>query len=603
MTIVRKSERKLFILLSVIVGFYVLLRAYFFPILGDEVATFFMYVQTDRILPPDIAWDANNHILNSLLIRLSYLLFGPNVFALRLPNLLFVPLYFIYVYKTGKLIQNIIVRWTFFVAMLGTHFVIEYMGYARGYGMSLVLLTGAVWYLIVSLQKFKLSDVIKSLVFALLAVSANLNLIITVLLIFGLLIIFSVVNYKKLRPGEIVLLLVMFVLGCLAVWFFADYSFTLLEKGRLYCGSADGFWDNTILSLLTVVYNIVPAFFGFYFIGIILLSVFVFAFLLWKNRESFRKPAPGLIFLALIAGNIIAAFAMHYLFGVLYQEGRIAIYYLPLLIGLATFTVDRLVKLKGSRFAIALFPIWLLPLFSIGQISFVSSTHDSTPYVPYSFFSEISSSVKQGECPPTVAGIHRRKLVWSYYNYLSGGKMNPTLFSDYPVLYADYLMYNFNDREKPLQLFDEIDYDESSGLSLMKRKTEPQKSVLLVDSIKRAPLTLKKEYFKILQIPVDTVRRTALLVNFDFEIESNAVPFEGTIVCELRDSIGTRTHYEAINLDQMHPVWSSKSNKVYNSLLLPLKDNNSTSLLIYFWNKRKVEYRILKGRSVISSLR
>jgi hypothetical protein len=222
--------------------------------------------------------------------------------------------------------------------------------------------------------------------------------------------------------------------------------------------------------------------------------------------------------------------------------------------------------------------------------------------VPYSFFSEVSSSVEPGEFPPVVAGVHKRKLVWSYFNYLSGGKMNPILFSDDPVLYAGYLMYNFDGREKPVQMYDEIDYDESSGLSLMRRKTEPQKSVLVMDSIREIPLTLDKEYFRILQIPVDTVEQTALLVYFDFEIESNAVPFEGTIVCELRDSTGARTYYDAINLDQMHPVWNSESNKVFNSLLLPLEDENSAVLLIYFWNKRKVDYRILKGRSVVLSL-
>ena len=596
-------EKRIFILLSVIVGFYILLRAVYFPVFTDEVATFFMYVQTGRIFPPDIAWDANNHFLNSILVRASYLLFGPSIFALRLPNLLFVPLYFYYVYKTGRLIQDNVVRWTFFSAMVGTHFVIEYLGYARGYGMSLALLTGAVWYLIKALQKFKTTDVVKSLLFAILAISANLNLIITFILIFGLLVVCFVVNFRELRIGGRVLVITVFVISGLSLWFFTDYSFTLLEKGRLYCGSSDGFWDNTILSLSAIVYSKVHIVFALYFAGMIVLSALVYAYLLWIKRELPERPSPGVVFLVLITGNIFAALAMHYLFGVLYQEDRIAIYYIPLFIGLASFTLDQLIKLKGRYLVFGLLPIWLLPFFSLEQISLVKSSHDSTPYVPYSFFSEVSSSVEPGKFPPVVTGVHKRKLVWSYFNYLSGGKMNPILFSDDPVLYAGYLMYNFDEREKPLQLYDEIDFDESSGLSLMKRKTEPQKSVLIVDSIKRIPLTLNKEYFKILQIPVDTVRRTALLVNFDFEIESDAVPFEGTFVCELRDSTGARTYYDAINLDQMHPVWNSESDKVYNSLLLPLRDNNSTSLLIYFWNKRKVEYRILKGRSDVSYLR
>ncbi len=595
-------EKRIFILLSVITGFYILLRAIYFPVFTDEVATFFMYVQTGRIFPPDIAWDANNHFLNSVLVRISYLLFGPSVFALRLPNLLFVPVFFYYVYKTGGLIGNSIVRWTFFTAMLGTHFVIEYFGCARGYGMSLALLSGSVWYLIRSLQEFKPADIVKSLLFSILAVSANLNLIITFLLTLGLLMVYFVVNFGRLRSGGKLLIIAMFLLSSLSLLFFADYSFTLLEKGRFYCGSSDGFYENTILSLAAIVYSKAHIIFALSFVGTIVLSIAVYAYLFWKKRELPERQSPGLVFLVLITGNIFAAVAMHYLFDVLYQEDRIAIYYIPLFTGLSVFTVDRLVELKGKRVVFVLFPVWLLPVFGLWQVNPVKSSHDITPYVPYSFFSEISSEVNPGDFPPIVAGVHKRKLVWSYFNYLSGGKMNPILYSEEPVLYADYLMYNFDEREMPVRLYNEINYDENSGLSLLKRKTEPRKSIIVEDSVRELPLLLNKEYFKILQIPVDTVRRTALLVCFDFEIESMAAPFEAVFVCELRDSTGAITYYDAINLDQMHQVWNPNSNKVYNSLLLPLENENSVTLLIYFWNKRKVNCRILKGRSVVLSL-
>ncbi len=181
--------------------------------------------------------------------------------------------------------------------------------------------------------------------------------------------------------------------------------------------------------------------------------------------------------------------------------------------------------------------------------------------------------------------------------------MNPILFSDDPVLYADYLMYDFSKREKPEKLFIETDYDENSGLSLMKRKTPLKKSVLFENIVENVPLTLHKEYFKIANVPVDTVRCNAILVNMDFEIVSEVIPFELVIVCELRDSTGAKIQYETLDMDQMHPVWNATTNKIHHSLMLSPVQRNPASFLIYFWNKRKVEYRILQGRSVVSSLR
>ncbi len=599
MAIEQNFGKKIYILLSVVVGIYILLRAVYFPVLNDEVATFFMYVQTGRFLPPDIAWDANNHILNSALTRVTYLLFGPSIFALRLPALLFVPVYFYYVYKTGSLIRHSVVRWAFYLSMIGTHYIISYLGYSRGYGMSLVLLTVSAWYLINTVQAFKVPTVFKTLVFAFLAVSANLNLIITYLIIFGLLVFYSILNLRRLRIGEIFLLLFVFLFGGLGIWFFTDYSFTLLEKGRFYCGSADGFWDNTVLSLAALVFNNLAFFFALYFVAIIILSVIVNLVSFLKKWEDFKKPSPGFLFLILIIGNIVAAYAMHLLFGVLYQEDRTAMYYLPLFFGLAGFTVDLIVQQKGKLYLFILLPLFFLPVFSLSKISLVQSYYDSVPYVPYSFFEEVSSSTKPEEYPPTVAGIHKRKLVWAYYNYLSGGIMNPVLFSDEPVMYADYLMYDFDEREKPLELYDEIKYDEHSGLSLMKRRLPLTKVVLSDIAIKKVPLSLNKEYYGIAKIPIDTLDCNALSVCFDFEIESETVPFEGTIVCELRDSAGATIHYEAINLDQMRAVWKPGSNTIHHTLLLSPVPQNSVLLQVYFWNKRKVDYQILKGKTVV----
>ncbi|NOX47460.1 MAG: hypothetical protein GXO89_10850 [Chlorobi bacterium] len=595
-------DKKLFILLSVAVWAYIWLRAAFVPILSDEVATFFMYVQTGRFFPPDMAWDANNHILNSALARIGYLLFGPSAIGLRLASVLFAPVYFFFVFKIGDLTKNSFVRWAFYLAMMTTHFIVEFFSYSRGYGMSLALLTGAIWFLIRSVQNPKLESVIKTLVFTILAVSANLNLFQTSLVIFGVLFLVSIVNLRKLRTAEVFFMFFfIFFLGGLSTWFFADYSLHLLDEGRLYYGSGDGFWQNTILSLSALVYGKAQVLFAVYFLLMIILSVIGFVFFLKNNKSFFQNPSPGSVFLILILGNMVAAFFLYYLFGVNFQEDRTAIYYLPLFFGLAGFVVDYLVQRKGKWVLLLLIPLYFLPAFSLGKTSLVRSSYDRMPYVPKSFFEEVSSSVKDGDFPPVVAGIHKRKQVWAWFNYLSGGKMNPVLFSDEPVLSADYLIYDFEKKEKPEGLYDEILYDENSGLSLMKRKTPVKKNVLLEKVVSNTPLVFSGEYLNLLRTNIDTLSSRGLLVEFDFEIESNTIPFEGVIVCEIRNSVGKKIKSEALDLDQMQPEWNKEANSIHHSLLLSPITDSSSSLLVYIWNKRKEEFRFVRGEVLVYS--
>ncbi len=600
MAIEQNYEKKIYILLSLVVGIYILLRAVYFPVFTDEIATFFMYVQPGRIFPPDIAWDTNNHILNSLLVRWSYLLFGPSIFALRLPELLFFALYCYYVYKMGTFIRNSVVRWSFYVSMLATHYILEYMALSRGYGMSLALLTASLWYLLNTMRSYSVADAFRTIIFAILAVSANLNLIISLLIIFFILLLFYFLNFKTHTRKRHLLSIPVFIIGISGIWFFLWYSFTLLGKGRVFGGAETGLWDGTIMSLSKIVYNWFPALFAIFFTALFILFSVYYLFSIKKDWKDIVNNSYGIVFIVIIFGNLFSGFAMHHLLGTSYQEGRLAIYYIPLLYGSVAFSVDEIAGKKGKAILFSLAPLWFIPLFSGGQVSLQSSNHDKTPYVPYSFFSEIYSSVKPGDFPPTiVTEDHKRKLVWSYYNYLTGGKMNPMLHREKLDTFADYLLCDFDRWENTTTLYNEIDYNESSGFRLMKRKKSVGKHLILVDSLRNIPVISKKEYLKIIRLSIDSLNPTGLLVEFDFRFESEAVPFEGTIVCEIRDSTGARLNYEAINFDQLHPVWNEENNIIHHSLLLSPVRRNSKILLIYFWNKRKVICRILYGRTNI----
>ena len=125
---------------------YLILRAIYTPILHDEIATFYYYIQTGIYFPPKAHWDANNHILNSMLSNWSFQVFGSEPWALRLPNVLTFPIYFLFSWKLVEKLQHVGVRWGAFLALVMSHYVFEYFGETRGYGLSMAFLVAGLFY-------------------------------------------------------------------------------------------------------------------------------------------------------------------------------------------------------------------------------------------------------------------------------------------------------------------------------------------------------------------------------------------------------------------------------------------------------------------------
>ena len=97
----------------------------------------------DRFIAPAwtqtlAAFDANNHVLNTLLVRISTARIHVSEFTMRMPSLLFGPLFLMAAYRIAR-------RWfgsgTMFLVVLGlvtlNPLVVDAMSEARGYGMAL----------------------------------------------------------------------------------------------------------------------------------------------------------------------------------------------------------------------------------------------------------------------------------------------------------------------------------------------------------------------------------------------------------------------------------------------------------------------------------
>jgi uncharacterized membrane protein len=96
-----------------------------------------------------IVYNASNHVLHTLLCRLSVQALGLSELTLRLPSLLGGLVYLTFVYKLCRhLFRN---QWTFLLAVAAlilNPFIMDYLSAARGYGMALGFFTAALYFVI-----------------------------------------------------------------------------------------------------------------------------------------------------------------------------------------------------------------------------------------------------------------------------------------------------------------------------------------------------------------------------------------------------------------------------------------------------------------------
>lgn len=114
---------------------WVVVRACVQSVTIDEADTYLFFVRG----PGAAYWQpgANNQLLNSMLMRLTTLIFGSSALTLRLPALIGAALYIAAVYGLVRLItERKALQWALFVCLTCSPFVMDYLVAARGYGLA-----------------------------------------------------------------------------------------------------------------------------------------------------------------------------------------------------------------------------------------------------------------------------------------------------------------------------------------------------------------------------------------------------------------------------------------------------------------------------------
>jgi len=301
---------------------YIVVRAFFIPLAYDEAWTIVHLVPTWVF---DAGTIANNHFLNTFLIKLSSFIFGDSVFVDRLPNVL---AFLVYAYFSYKIVSTRLSIWmgtACFVALLSNPFLIDYFSVARGYGLSIACMMASLYYGLENIKEYSRSTLTKSLVWASFSVFAIFSMvyfwmILAIALNFVVFLQQNKETFKESVKRSFKIGLILFPL------------LRLIIGGHLYHGGENNLFSDTLVTFINhslyyysgdhpfvqlIAWGVVATFF------VVVLLSFYYRRAIVSNKSFFLFIFLGLLLLITVA---------HYLGGVRYPIDRNAIFFYPLFV-------------------------------------------------------------------------------------------------------------------------------------------------------------------------------------------------------------------------------------------------------------------------------
>jgi len=244
-------------------------RAHALSFTHDESLSYLFHVSRSYgsiLLDADTA---NNHLLNTLLMKLVGSSLGPHPLWLRLPNLAAHVVYLVFSCLWLRLFARPGVLVAGFLVLNLNPYLLDFFSLARGYGLAIGLMMASVYFTTRSLRSGDARNLrmeAASLVTAALAVLASYTLLNVYLALLVVSNVAAVGRYRASRSDEPIAAFLFrrnlpagIVSALLAALLFSPLI-QLAAGGQLYYGGAQGFWRDTLASLIDrTLYQTSPA--------------------------------------------------------------------------------------------------------------------------------------------------------------------------------------------------------------------------------------------------------------------------------------------------------------------------------------------------------
>lgn len=340
----------------------------------DESFSYLNYVHTSFM---DIIsykrWYTNNHILNTLLMKISEWFFGSSEISLRLPNLILFAVFMVYGYFLLKM-ENWMYTLGLFLLLCTNNSLVDLFGLARGYGLSFGFMLMSLYHFIRSFygqQKINLVLFHIGSLFAILSNFTLLDFYLALLIIYNLMVFIDCkfISNKKYqffasnKVNGICLLLVFIILY--------EPVRRVIMHSTLDFGGKNGFYADTVRNLIQYcVHGIYLPPWGLV-MGMVVLTFILFIPFLFmiqiirkKDEAQFINNRGLFISTLLMIFISVAIVLQHFLFGADYPISRFSLYLFPLFIVNLGFLLAYFKPKIKSTFAILFFGLALISTFS-----------------------------------------------------------------------------------------------------------------------------------------------------------------------------------------------------------------------------------------------
>lgn len=349
------------ILIGTAAFIYTCIRAYDLSITHDEALTYLVHAQNSvkGILMQGGRYPANNHLLNTLLIRLFSGFFGSSELIIRLPALLGHILYLIAAFGTLKLFLKGKKLVAGFALMASNPFLLDLFSCGRGYALGLGFMLASIYCLFVGKN-------VRSVIMATLSVFSVAAFFPAYTAIVVLIVALS---FRWNRPK--ILLPVILSALCLSLAYNASIAKKILIDAK-GVGGTGGVWQDTVMSLLNCVLSYKgsesPALLAMAgaLIAVSFILALVAVFYVIKRRGASEPCDRYLVSAFALLGIIFLVIeTQSFLFKVRYPTDRTAVYLIPLYLILVLLLWDHVRFIKRERLKKALNAVCYLLLIGL----------------------------------------------------------------------------------------------------------------------------------------------------------------------------------------------------------------------------------------------
>ncbi len=561
----------LYVLLALIAGAYIVARAVFVPFVHDEARTFYMFIQSGKVLPHEAPLDAANHLLPSFVSLQLYKLFGPAPWVLRAFSVGSFVLYAWYVFRVGEWFQSRIVRWCIWPAMLATPFVIEFFGLFRGYAPAVAFLMMFFWHGHAYMRDGRRRDLVFALLAFALAAYSNLTLLLPWP---GAMFLLGIRAIRGRARRELVLnaawLLVLAVLPCI---YLADHAAALSARGELYYGTDDP-WLGSLASLALAITGVYSP-----WVVAVPVIICVLASAVASMRAFVRPLSSPLVLLTLfVLLDMLGRMAMHLFLSTPLPLDRTAMHWVPPLLLAVAMTID-LVARRWSWLAILVVPLLHLPVHTLRYANTRITTLWSGFCVDERMVRAIADRTDRATHPLLLRAPKFTHYSLAYEAHWRGLNV-PLPYEDIVPDHLHDLMLVEEIPEGSFGLFAPVERSGVNGLWLLERRS-PLHTTLLLDTVVSGE---GSEFLGLWEGDPWQEVDGPLLMDVNARLFTGS-PFEGYLVTAVDDGSGGQAFYHGHELRLIRKRW--KGEQLHLRIVLPGRPLETQGARIYLWDPQE----------------